>query len=81
MEKLTMTIDAMSTSRVRSACPEAGHILLAGNRDWAQGTTVSSPVVRVIADARAFQAPTYVGGGFGGTTKDLEFHPFGAPPV
>lgn len=81
MEKLTMTIDAMHPSRVRSARPEAGQILLAGNRDRAQGTAVSTSVVRVIADARAFQVPTYVGGGFGGTTKDLEFHPFGEPPV
>jgi hypothetical protein len=81
MDKTTMTIDAMNTSRVRFACLEAGQTLLAANRDRAQGTTVSSPVVPVIADARAFQAPTYVGGGFGSTTKDLEFHPFGEPPV
>ena len=76
MENTTMTIDATHLSRVRSVCPEAGRILLAGNRGWVNGTTVSSALVPMIADA---QVPTYVGGF--GTTKDLAFRPFGEPPV
>ena len=76
MDDTTMTIDATHMSRVRSVCPEAGQILLAGNRDWAQGTTV--PASLVITDA---VAPTfYVRGGFG-ATKDFEFRPFGELPV
>jgi len=74
MENITMTIDATHTSRVGSACPQVGRVLLASNRGWVQGTTVPASV---IADA---QAPTYVVGGFG-ATQDLEFRPFGEPPV
>ncbi|QGN58102.1 hypothetical protein [Nostocoides sp. HKS02] len=76
MENTTMTIDATHLSRVRSVCPEAGRVLLAGNRGWVNGTTVSSALVPMIADA---QVPTYVDGF--GTTKDLAFRPFGEPPV
>ncbi|SDO61604.1 hypothetical protein SAMN04489867_0160 [Pedococcus dokdonensis] len=77
MENITMTIDATHMSRVRSVCPEAGRVLLAGSRGWAQGTTVPAPIATlVIADA---QVPTYVGGF--GATKDLAFRPFGEPPV
>ena len=85
MENFTMTIDATHMSRVRSVCPEVGRVLLAGNRGWAQGTTVSTtstvpaPIAsRVITDA---PVPTFYVGGFGATTKDLEFRPFGEPPV
>jgi hypothetical protein len=91
MENITMTIDATHMSRVRSVCPEVGRVLLAGNRGWAQGTAVSStstvsttstvpaPIAsRVITDA---PVPTSYVGGFGATTKDLEFRPFGEPPV
>ncbi len=74
MENITMTIDATHTSRVRSVCPQVGGVLLAADRAWVQGTTVPASV---IADA---QAPTYFVGGFG-ATKDLEFRPFGEPPV
>ena len=73
MESITMTIDATSTSRVRSACPQVGRVLLAANRGWVQGTTVPASV---IADA---VAPTFVGGF--GATQDLAFRPFGEPPV
>ena len=76
MENITMTIDATHMSRVRSVCPEVGRVLLAGNRGWVNGTTVSSALVPMIADA---QVPTYVDGF--GTTKDLAFRPFGEPPV
>jgi hypothetical protein len=82
MENITMTIDATHMSRVRSVCPEAGRVVLAGNRGWVQGTAVSAAVApRVIADA---QFPTFYVDGFGatnGTTKDLAFRPFGEPPV
>ncbi len=74
MENITMTIDATHMSRVRSACPQVGRVLLAANRGWVQGTTVPASV---IADAAA---PTYFVGRFG-ATKDLEFRPFGEPPV
>ena len=78
MENTTMTIDATHTSRVRSVCPEVGQILLAGNRDRAQGTTVPATVLaRVTNDALA---PTFVVDGFG-APKDLAFPPFGEPPV
>jgi hypothetical protein len=84
MENITMTIDATQTSRVRSACPQVGRVLLASTRGWVQGTTVPADTVpadrvpaSVIADA---QAPTYVVGGFG-ATNELEFRPFGEPPV
>ncbi len=75
MENITMTIDAKPMSRVRSVCPEAGRIVLAGNRGWAQGTTV--PAAGVLT---AVQAPAYVDG-FDAITRDLAFRPFGEPPV
>ena len=79
MENFTMTIDATHMSRVRSVCPEVGLVLLAGSRGWVQGTTVPAPIAaRVITDA---PVPTFYVGGFGATTKDLEFRPFGEPPV
>ena len=85
MENFTMTIDATHMSRVRAVCPEVGRVLLAGNRGWAQGTTVfktstvPAPIAaRVITDA---PVPTSYVGGFGTTTKDLEFRSFGEPPV
>jgi hypothetical protein len=88
MENITMTIDATLASRVRSVCPEAGRVLLAGNRGWVQGTTVSADATvsadttvsaaRVQGDVQA--APAFVGG-FGATISDLEFRPFGEPPV
>ena len=74
MENITMTIDATHTSRVRSVCPQVGRVLLAANRGWVQGTTVPASV---IVDA---QAPTSVRGRFG-ATYELEFRPFGEPPV
>jgi hypothetical protein len=78
MENITLTIDATHMSRVRSACPEVGRVLLAGSRGWVQGSTVPAPVAtRVIADA-PFQT-SYVGGF--GAIKDLVFRPFGEPPV
>jgi hypothetical protein len=78
MENITMTIDATHMSRVRSVCPEVGRVLLAGSRGWVQGTTVPAPVAtRVIADAPL--QTSYVGGF--GAIKDLEFRPFGEPPV
>jgi hypothetical protein len=79
MENFTMTIDATHMPRVRSVCPEVGLVLLAGSRGWVQGTTVPAPIAaRVITDA---PVPTSYVGGFGATTKDLEFRPFGEPPV
>ncbi len=79
MENFTMTIDATHMSRVRSVCPEVGLVLLAGSRGWVQGTTVPAPIAaRVITDA---PVPTSHVGGFGATTKDLAFRPFGEPPV
>ena len=79
MENFTMTIDATHMSRVRSVCPEVGRVLLAGSRGWVQGTTVPAPIAtRVITDA---PVPTFYVGGFGATTKDLAFRPFGGPPV
>jgi hypothetical protein len=85
MENFTMTIDATHMSRVRSVCPEVGRVLLAGSRGWVQGTTVfqTSSVPAPIATLVIADAPvptSYVGGGFG-ATKDLEFRPFGEPPV
>jgi hypothetical protein len=77
MENITMTIDATHMSRVRSVCPEAGRVLLAGAQGWIQGTTVPAPV-SVITDA---PAPTFYVDGFGAGAKDLEFRPFGEPPV
>ncbi len=74
MEDITMTIDATHMSRVRSVCPQGGRVLLAADRGRVQGTTVPASV---IADA---QAPTYVVGVFG-ATQELEFRPFGEPPV
>ena len=80
MKKTTMTIDATHTSRVRSVCPEAGRVLLAGTRGPVTGTTVPSAVsaVPMIADA---QAPVSYAGGFGVSTKDLAFRSLGDPPV
>ena len=82
MENFTMTIDATHMSRVRSVCPEVGRVLPAGNRGWVTdvtGTTVPAPIAaRVITDA---PVPTFYVGGFGATTKDLAFRPFGEPPV
>lgn len=78
MENITMTIDATHMSRVRSVCPEAGRVLLAGSRGWVQGTTVPAPITTsVITDA---PVPTSYVGAFG-ATNDLEFRPFGEPPV
>ena len=80
MKNTTMTIDATHTSRVRSVCPEAGRVLLAGTRGPVNGTTVPSAVygVPMIADA---QAPTSFVGGFGVITQDLAFRSLGEPPV
>ena len=79
MANFTMTIDATHMSRVRSVCPEVGRVLLAGSCGWVQGTTVPAPITaRVITDA---PVPTSYVGGFGATTKDLAFRPFGEPPV
>jgi hypothetical protein len=79
MENFTMTIDATHMSRVRSVCPEVGRVLLAGSRGWVQGATVPAPIAsRVVTDA---PVPTSYVGGFGATTKDLAFRPFGEPPV
>ena len=78
MEKTTMTTDATHMSRVRSACPEAGRVLLAGAQGWLQGTAVSASVV--ITDA---PAPTFYVAGLGARTarNDFVFRPFGEPPV
>ena len=85
MKNTTMTIDATHTSRVRSVCPEAGRVLLAGTRGPVNGTTVLGTTVPsaaygvpMIADA---QAPASFFGGFGVTTKDLAFRSLGEPPV
>jgi hypothetical protein len=85
MESITMPIDATHMSRVRSVCPEAGSVLLAGTRGWLQGTRVPAAALvsgaRVITDA---PAPTfYVGrpAATGNQTLDVAFHPFGEPPV
>ena len=85
MENITMTIDATHMSRVRSVCPEAARVVLAGTRGpVAQETAVSASVaIRVIADA---QLPMFYVDGFGAgngtpSTKDLAFRPFGEPPV
>ena len=86
MKNTTMTIDATHLSRVRSVCPEAGRVLLAGTRGPVNGATVLNGAtvpnaaygVPMIADA---QAPTSFFGGFGVTTKDLAFRSLGEPPV
>jgi|SwirhisoilCB3_FD_contig_51_2778268_length_352_multi_2_in_0_out_0_1 hypothetical protein len=75
MNSSTMTIDAMDISRVRSVCPQVGRVLLAGTREWIQGTTVPASALALT------DAPTSVVGGFGADAKDLEFRPFGEPPV
>ena len=75
MNNSTMTIDAKDISRVRSVCPQVGRVLLAGTREWIQGTTVPSTVIALT------DAPTSHVGGFGADAKDLEFRPFGEPPV
>ena len=77
MNSSTMTIDAMHESRVRSVCPQVGAVLLAGNREWIQGTAVPASV-GVLTDA---PAPTFTIVGIGADAKDLEFRPFGEPPV
>lgn len=78
MEKTTMTIDATHMSRVRSVCPEAGRVVLAGAQGWVQGTAVSASVVITDAPAPTF----YVDGlGAGIARKDFVFRPFGEPPV
>jgi hypothetical protein len=77
MDNITMTIDATAVSRVRSVRPEAHRVLLTGARGWIQGTTVPASVAVITAD----QAPTFYVGGFGAGAKDLEFRPFGEPPV
>jgi hypothetical protein len=82
MESITMTIDATHMSRVRSVCPEAGAVLLAGARGWLEGTAVPAVhIARVITDA---PAPTFYVRRFavtGNQTRDVAFHPFGEPPV
>jgi hypothetical protein len=90
MESITMTFDAMQQNRVRSACAEAGRILLAGTRVWTKGTTVSSAVVsgaRVVPAAPGAPA-FYAGIGFGAPTTaqhtnrmDVAHLRTGEPPV
>lgn len=78
MENITMTIDATYQSRVRSVCPEAGRVVLAGVKGWVDGTAVSI-APRSLSNAPVDPACT-VQDDFG-TTKDLAFPPFGEPPV
>lgn len=85
MESITKTFDAMQMNRVRFVRPEAGRILLAGARGWAQGTTVSTAVVsdaRVVPAVQA--APVfYAGIGFGAPTTHMDVAHLrtGEPPV
>ena len=78
MKNTTMRIDATHKSRVRSVCPEAGRVLLAGTRGPVNVTSVPFYGVPMTADA---QAPTSFFGGFGVITKDLAFRSLGEPPV
>ena len=73
MENNTMTIDAMHMSRVASVCPQDGRHLLAPIGSWIKGTAVPASVV--IPDGPAYA------GAFGTDATDLEFRPFGEPPV
>ena len=82
MNSTTNTIDAMRDSRVRSACPQVGRVLLAGTWVAVKGSSVSAATlvdVRVSGDA---YIPAF---GFGGATAtqpvDVVFQPFGEPPV
>ncbi len=90
MESITTTFDAMQTNRVRFVCPEAGRILLASTRDWAQGTTVSGAVVSDACVVPVVQgAPVfYAGFGFGApataqhtNSMDVAYLRTGEPPV
>jgi hypothetical protein len=91
MNSTKTTIDAMRDSRVRSACPQVGRVLLAGT--WgaikgssvSKGSTVSAATlvdVRVSGDA---YVPAFGFGGFDdtviATATDVVFQPFGEPPV
>jgi hypothetical protein len=78
MENTTMTIDATYMSRVRSVCPEAGRVLLAGAQGWIQGTAVPASVVLTDGPAPTFHVD---GLGAGIARKDFVFRPFGEPPV
>jgi hypothetical protein len=80
MENITMTIDATHLSRVRSVCPEAGRVLLAGTRGWVKGIAVSAPITTSVVPV-ASENPTFRVGYFGATIDDFAFRPFGEPPV
>ena len=80
MENITMTIDATQLSGVRSVCPEAFRVLLAGTRGWVQGSAVSAPMTMSVA-ATATQNQAFRVGYFGATIDDFAFRPFGEPPV
>ena len=80
MENITMTIDATHQSRVRSVCPEAGRVLLAGTRGWVQGSAVSAPMTTSVVTV-ATENPAIRVGYFGATIDDLAFRTFGEPPV
>ena len=82
MNSTMKTIDAMHDSRVRSACPQVGRVLLAGTWVAVKGSSVSAATlvdVRVSGDA---YVPAF---GFGGAIAtqpvDVLFQPFGEPPV
>jgi hypothetical protein len=86
MNSTKTTIDAMHDSRVRSACPQVGRVLLAGAWGADQGSSVSAATlvdVRVSGDA---YVPAVGFGGFDRTAiatqpVDVVFQPFGEPPV
>ena len=85
MNSTMNTIDAMRDSRVRSACPQAGQVLLAGTWGAVQGSSVSAAT---LVDARVggyAHVPAFGIGDFGGagiaSTPDVSFQPFGEPPV
>ena len=82
MNSTTKTIDAMHDSRVRSACPQVGRVLLAGAWGADQGSSVSAATlvdVRVSGDA--FVPALGFGGAIATQPVDVAFQPFGEPPV
>jgi hypothetical protein len=82
MNSSMKTIDAMHDSRVRSARPQVGRVLLAGTWVAAKGSGVSTAS---LVDARVSGDAYVPAFGFGGAIAtqpvDVVFQPFGEPPV
>jgi hypothetical protein len=85
MNSTKTTIDAMHDSRVRSACPQVGRVLLAGTWGADKGSSVSAATLVDVRVSGVAYVPAFGFGGFDdtviATATDVVFQPFGEPPV